>query len=52
MNAEITRQATMVGYIDAFWFLFIVTVATIPLILLLRKPAKAPAGSDASLHMD
>src|SRR3546814_42109 len=26
MNAEITRQASMVSYIDAFWFLFIVSI--------------------------
>ena len=51
MNAEITRQASMVGYIDAFWFLFIVTLAAIPLLLLMRKPRKA-AGDDLPLHMD
>ena len=51
MNAEITRQASMVGYIDAFWFLFILTLAAIPMLLLMRNPRKA-AGDDLHLHMD
>ncbi len=51
MNAEISRQASMVGYIDAFWFLFILTLAAIPLLLLMRKPRKA-ADDDLQLHMD
>ena len=51
MNAEITRQASMVAYIDAFWFLFILTLAVIPMILLMRKPRPA-AGDDFHLHTD
>lgn len=51
MNAEITRQASMVAYIDAFWFLFIVTIAAIPMLLFMRKPRHA-AGDDLQLHMD
>src|SRR3546814_5586483 len=35
MNAEITRQASMVSYIDAFWFLFIVSLAVAPMVLLM-----------------
>ena len=52
MNASITRQASMVSYIDAFWFLFVVTLAVMPLLLFLRKPAKAASGDDLALHMD
>ncbi len=51
MNGEITRQASMVGYIDVFWFLFILTIAAIPMLLLMRKPRSA-AGDDLHLHMD
>ena len=50
MNAEITRQASMVSYVDAFWFLSVVTLATIPMLLLIRSPKAA--GDDLHLHMD
>ena len=53
LNALITQQASMVAYIDSFWFLFIVTLAAMPLLLLLRKPAKsAGGGGDVPLHVD
>ncbi|WP_395397929.1 DHA2 family efflux MFS transporter permease subunit [Novosphingobium sp. BL-8A] len=51
MNAEITRQASMVAYVDAFWFLFLVTLAVIPLLVFLRKP-QAADGGDAPMHLD
>jgi DHA2 family multidrug resistance protein len=38
LNGEITRQATMVSYIDVFQLMVWVTLGTIPLLLLLRKP--------------
>jgi len=38
MNAEVTRQASMVSYVDVFHLMFLATLATIPLVLLLRKP--------------
>lgn len=50
LNAEVTRQASMVSYIDAFHFLFIMTLIVAPLILLMRPPK---AGSKAPVvHMD
>ncbi|MCV0384307.1 MAG: DHA2 family efflux MFS transporter permease subunit [Erythrobacter sp.] len=49
-NAEITRQAAMVSYIDAFHFLFITTVVVSPLILLMRPPRKGAAAP--TMHMD
>jgi DHA2 family multidrug resistance protein len=51
MNAEVTRQASMVGYIDAFWFLFIVTLVAIPMLLFMRKARPAPKG-EIQMHMD
>lgn len=51
MNGQITRQASMVSYIDAFWLLFVLTLAVIPLLLLMRGPRKgAPEGP--TIHMD
>jgi DHA2 family multidrug resistance protein len=37
LNAELTRQAQMVAYLDDFQLLMWVTIAAVPLILLLRK---------------
>ena len=47
----VTRQAAMVAYVDAFWFLFLVTLAAIPLLLLLRKPARKPE-AEMQVHLD
>jgi DHA2 family multidrug resistance protein len=44
LNAKITEQAAIVAYIDDFYFMLITTVLTLPLLLLVRPPAKrAPA---------
>ncbi len=51
MNAEVTRQAAMVAYVDAFWFLFLVTLAALPLLLLLRKPA-SKSKVETQVHLD
>ena len=40
MNAEVTRQASMIAYLDNFWLMLILTLAVIPLLLLIRPPAK------------
>jgi DHA2 family multidrug resistance protein len=47
-NAEITRQAAFIAYIDDFWIMMWLTFAAIPLVLLLR-PAKPPAKGEAQL---
>jgi len=45
LNGEITRQATMVAYIDDFKLMLIVTLACMPMLLLMRQPKrKAPQG--------
>jgi DHA2 family multidrug resistance protein len=51
LNGEVTRQSMMVSYIDVFHLMFIVTLAAIPLVLLMRKPADQipptePMGAD------
>jgi DHA2 family multidrug resistance protein len=44
LNAEVTRQATMIGYIDDFMLMLCVILASIPLLLLVRGARKRPAG--------
>jgi DHA2 family multidrug resistance protein len=49
LNHELTRQATMVAYIDDFKLLMLISIASIPLVLLLRRPmprAPRPAAAD------
>jgi DHA2 family multidrug resistance protein len=41
MHGEVARQALMVAYTDAFWLMFLLTVAVLPIILLLRGPRQA-----------
>ena len=36
LNAEVTRQAAMVAYVDDFWLLMLLSLVSIPLLLLLR----------------
>jgi DHA2 family multidrug resistance protein len=46
LNAEVTRQAQMIAYINDFYFMVIIIVVALPLLLLLRRPnstAKGPA---------
>jgi DHA2 family multidrug resistance protein len=42
LNAEISRQAAMVAYIDDFYLMMWVTAAALPLVLLLKKANSAP----------
>ena len=42
LNAEATRQATMVAYIDDFMLMMILVVIGLPLLLLLRRPRQGP----------
>jgi DHA2 family multidrug resistance protein len=51
MNAEISRQAMMVAYTDAFWGLFLVTLIIAPMIIFMRPP-RAAAGEAVTMHMD
>ena len=38
LGGLVTQQAAMIGYLDDFWLMAIITVASAPLVLLLRKP--------------
>jgi len=44
LNGEITRQASMVAYVDDFRLMFIITIACMPMLLLMRKPR--PVGGE------
>jgi DHA2 family multidrug resistance protein len=47
LNAEITRQAAMIAYVDDFLFMLILTLIVIPVLLLMRPPrAAAPKGAE------
>jgi MFS transporter, DHA2 family, multidrug resistance protein len=39
LNAEVTAQATMIAYLDDFELMLILTLLTLPLLLLVRSPA-------------
>jgi DHA2 family multidrug resistance protein len=43
LNAEITRQANMVAYVDDFKLMFFITIACMPMLLLMRRPRRAGA---------
>jgi DHA2 family multidrug resistance protein len=49
LNAEITRQAEMIAYIDVFKLLMVLTLAIIPLLLLLRDHRSPRAEPPAAL---
>jgi DHA2 family multidrug resistance protein len=49
LNAEVTRQASIIAYVDDFKLLFIVSLAMLPLLLLMRS-AKGEADPGALAH--
>jgi DHA2 family multidrug resistance protein len=49
MNAEVTRQATLIAYLGDFRMMMVMAIISIPLLLLIRRPARARAiGSPAA----
>jgi MFS transporter, DHA2 family, multidrug resistance protein len=48
LNAMATRQAAMVAYIDNFKLMMIMVIAGLPMVLLLRKPRRAPMAATAA----
>jgi DHA2 family multidrug resistance protein len=46
INAEVNRQAALIGYIGDFSTMMIVTLVAIPLLLLIRKPQRAAAKAE------
>jgi DHA2 family multidrug resistance protein len=51
LNEEITRQATMVAYLNDFRLMVILGVISAPLLLLVRKPRAGVAAAQVDAHM-
>jgi DHA2 family multidrug resistance protein len=47
LNAEVTRQASMVAYLDDFKLMMVITIACLPLLLLMRSSRRAPETTHA-----
>jgi DHA2 family multidrug resistance protein len=50
LNAEITRQGAIIGYVDNFKLMMFLCVPALLLLLLLRKPQAAGKGVQAPMH--
>src|SRR3954463_907877 len=44
LNGEVTRQAATIAYLNDFQFMMWVTLAAVPLLIFLRRPARSAAG--------
>jgi len=52
LDGIITLQATIIAYMDDYKLLLLLSLAAMPLVFLLRKPASAPPPSDHAAVMD
>src|SRR6267378_2819481 len=52
INAQVTRQAATLAYLQDFRLMMWVTLAALPLIVLLRAPAMGPTATELSPAMD
>jgi DHA2 family multidrug resistance protein len=52
LNNEITRQASMIAYVNDFWLMTLLTLAVIPLLLLMRPAAQQAPADAAHAAMD
>jgi DHA2 family multidrug resistance protein len=53
LNAEITRQAQIIGYSNDFYLMMLISLAVLPMVFLLRKPAaRRAAGGHAAAAME
>ena len=52
LNAEATRQAAMVAYLDDFKLMMLIVAVSTPLLLLLRRPPARPGGGAAPVPAD
>jgi MFS transporter, DHA2 family, multidrug resistance protein len=48
LNAEVTRQAALISYINDFTVMMFVTVLTIPLLLIVKRPGRGGRSSAAA----
>jgi len=52
VDAQVTRQAATLAYLQDFRLMMWITLAAIPLLLLLHPPGKKPAAAEAALAME
>ena len=50
INAEVSRQAAMVAYIDDFYLMMWMSLAAVPLVLIMRKSSGRPANVEPPAH--
>ena len=50
LNNEITRQASMIAYVDDFWLMLMLTLCVLPLLLLIRPAASHEAPAVHAAH--
>jgi len=44
LNSEVTRQGALIGYLDDFAVMMMITLLAIPLLLLIRSPRRKAVG--------
>ncbi|MDQ4421185.1 DHA2 family efflux MFS transporter permease subunit [Sphingobium sp. DEHP117] len=49
LNAEVTRQATMVAFLDDFYLMMLVAIAAMPFVLLIKPPSNASSSQEPIL---
>ena len=52
INAEVTRQAVFIAYLDDFKLMMLVTFAVLPLLLLMKRGNRVGTGPEQHLAMD
>ncbi|GAC1582570.1 MAG: DHA2 family efflux MFS transporter permease subunit [Sphingomicrobium sp.] len=52
VDGEIRRQAAMIAYLDDFKLMMILTLVVIPLVVLLKRPARPQVGEAVHVAMD
>ncbi|MGR9578041.1 MDR family MFS transporter [Pandoraea sputorum] len=51
LNAEVTRQAAMIAYLDDFRLMLFLTIIVMPLLLFIRMKKKAPGETEEMVHV-
>lgn len=52
LNAEVSRQAAMIAYVDDFKLMLVLTLCVIPLLWLIKPPRRQAAAPDAHVAME
>jgi DHA2 family multidrug resistance protein len=53
LNNEITRQASMIAYVDDYWLMMLLTTAVIPMLILIRPPQRSAVSAPLeAAHID